>query len=169
MRRTLLTAALAAACLALAGCGGGGTADDVAGTSTPPTTSQPATSTAATSSAAPAAFGRADIAVCQTYVSSQDEVYGYLTRLERDGSLPAQDAVKAKLDLLSVGGMASMAVDQVQSPALAGALRAIVAQAETVKQQLLAQRPITSVGLRSALDAAAEACEQGGFVIDWHR
>jgi hypothetical protein len=160
MRKLLV---VAAAALALAGCGNAG------GKPRSDAESSTAARTGTTASASTAALGRVDVTTCQIYVSAQTDVYDFLTRLETEGSVSGPDTTKARLDLLTVGTEAETFVDQVQSPALAGALRSVITHAKSVNEALLAQQPIDAAGLRSALASAAEACEDGGFVIPWYR
>lgn len=166
-RRVLPAILAAAACLALAGCGGGAAAKTAAATTTQSTSSSAATSATASTAPAPT-FGIADVTACQTYLTGQADAYTYLTELEQQGTVPAGESLKGKLDLLTTGSQASMFVDQVQDRPLADALRAVQTHGAAVAEELSSQEPIEATALRMALDSAAAACERGGFVVSWH-
>jgi hypothetical protein len=56
---------------------------------------------------------------------------------------------------------------QTESRPLVTALQAIVRESRIVSQALTSGSAVTPVPLRTALDEAAAACEQGGIPIRW--
>jgi hypothetical protein len=160
MRRTI---ALTAACLlALTACGTTDGDSEAAATRT-----SAASSTSASASPVDAPLGETDVYACQKFVADQTEAYEWLTRLVRDGTIPADEGFGGKLQVYNMGGFADLIGSAVENPELRTALDFLVDE-QPATRAALDGGTFDPYPTLEALEDAAAVCEEGGFVIDWH-
>jgi hypothetical protein len=125
-----------------------------------------------TSAAPPAPLGQLtalDQRTCQEFVDARGAAQAWLLRLERRGNIPAGEFVAGDRDLRTMAGVAqSSYLYQTESQPLLAAIQALVREGQVVADALASGAPVFPVPLRTALDAAAAACEQGGVPIRWY-
>jgi hypothetical protein len=170
MRRTVILIVAATAAL-IAGCSDSG--EDLDASPAPSSASSAASSSstpsaAATSAPAPAGLGEVDVYTCQSFVADAGDAYGWLTTLERNGTISGDLSTPGYLEVYQLGGTASVYSDQVESPRLSAAMRVTQREGEALKAEIDSQGSVTPTPLRQALDNAAAICEDDGFVIDWN-
>jgi hypothetical protein len=164
MNRALPLAA-AACLLTLTACGGAdGESQDSAATSSAARTS----SSAAATSTTPPPLAQGDVYACQSYVTDQGDAYEWLTLLEEQGTIGANEGFAGKLQVYNMGGVAQLFLAGVESEPLRESLQLLWDQQDTTRADLDAGT-LSPGPLREALEQAAGVCEEGGFVISWHR
>jgi hypothetical protein len=159
--RRQLTVLLAGAML-LAACTHAGATPDAARTSS----SSPSSTAPSTTAAA---LGRVDTFACQSFVATAGDAYGWLTQLQRQGNINSTLATPGYLQAYNLGGTAGIYTAQVESPPLRAALQTIETDGQKLRQTIDAGGgDVPASELVTALDNAAQICEQAGFVISWH-
>jgi hypothetical protein len=168
MRAPATALAVLAMVAAVAGCGGeeDPAAADEAAPSAGSTSATPTTSAAAT--ATETRLGEADVFTCQSFVADAGEAYGWLTTLERDGTISGDLSTPGYLEVYQLGGTASVISGQQESAQLRAALQAIETRGQALRDEIDAQGSVNPAPVRQALDDATEVCQAGGFVIDWY-
>jgi hypothetical protein len=162
-----LAAVAAVAGLLLTGCGADGSAEAASGSSSKTSTSA-SPSTSAAAPATEARLGEVDVFTCQSFVADAGEAYDWLTTLERDGTISGDLGTPGYLEVYQLGGTASLSAGQQESPRLRAAVQAVADEGKALRAAIDAQGSVAPAPLRRALDNAAEACQAGGFVIDWY-
>jgi hypothetical protein len=167
MRRALAGLSMAAAALALAGCGGdGGDGEATAEVTETPSTSSSASSTAQST---PPTLREVDRHLCETFIVDAGDAYGWLTTLERDGSISGDLATPGYLDVYQLGGTVdALGGDGADSPRLDTAIEAIVREGRALRSAIDSGGAVAPTPLRTALEDAAEVCEDGGVAIAWN-
>lgn len=120
-------------------------------------------------SRSPGQLTELDIRTCESFISDRGAAHAWLLRLERRGSIPSGQYEAGYRDLQTMATLAETTVlYQTESPPLQNALRAVIVEGKLVADALASGAAVDPVPLRSALDAAAAACVQGGVAIRWY-
>jgi hypothetical protein len=112
---------------------------------------------------------RGDVYTCQSFVADAGDAYGWLTTFEQTRSISGELTTPGYVEIYQIGGTASIYTDQLQSTDLRAAMRSVEEEGMALRAEIdAAQGSVSPTPLRQALDQAADVCEEGGFVIDWH-